>query len=478
MYYYYDIYVNNIYVKSVDDLDYATYYLLTNKNSYYYIYSYSNTKDCSILEGCIKIVNNKVIKIIDDMYVSTYSPYDLYLFKRSDLSRLYLNFYNNDADIHQNINQNIHQNKIQPFNNKQTNISVNLNDKTDKTDKTDKNDKIDKTDKNDVPVISSNEIPEFKNILNDLTNMNTKLTEIKKSQEEELINKACEEQYNKKQKRLENERNKEKYNIFISDIIVYNKLINEEKFSESFIPPFFEAKYYILKYLYSHNYFDEEDSNKPSDELFLQYKLLYDYINNDFEIDSEYKELYDLFEDFKDNLPTDKYIKTDRQIMISMNGDDKENNMFVEPTGYELDTDSSCDLDSKSYADLDAELDVELDADLDDDLDDDLDSNLNDNNVQIIDDIYNDVKKYLDLININNFDINKVDESFKNTFNVIKFMFYEGYFDKIDIIESIIDSIDLYKIICDYSNNYNINKDVFEMFKPDFESYDKFINNK
>ena len=169
MHYYYDIYVNNVCLKSVDDLDYATYYLLTNKNSYYIIYSYSINKDCSIPEGCIKIINNKVVKIIDDIYVSYYSPYDLYLFKRSDLSKLYLNFYTNNIDNIDNIND-----ITKNISNKQQNILINLN-----KDNTQTNLNKENINKDNIQNMSQNELNEFKNILNDLTDMNKKITNIK-----------------------------------------------------------------------------------------------------------------------------------------------------------------------------------------------------------------------------------------------------------------------------------------------------------
>ena len=59
----YNIYENDVFIKSTNDMDYATYFILTNKNSYYIIYSYLNNTESSIPEGTIKICNNKVIKI-------------------------------------------------------------------------------------------------------------------------------------------------------------------------------------------------------------------------------------------------------------------------------------------------------------------------------------------------------------------------------------------------------------------------------
>jgi hypothetical protein len=101
-------------------------------------------------------------------------------------------------------------------------------------------------------------------------------------------------------KRLENERLKEKYNIFVSDITIYNKLINEKHFTESFIPPFFEAKYYIIKYLYKHNYFESENLNGPSQELFDLYNMLYNFVNNNFKINKDNEDFIDIIEDFED----------------------------------------------------------------------------------------------------------------------------------------------------------------------------------
>ena len=79
-----------------------------------------------------------------------------------------------------------------------------------------------------------------------------------RSSKEELkqIDDDCEIKFKKMLERKEIERDKEKYNIFVNDINIYNKIINEPNFSEDYIPKLFEAKYYIIKYLYKNNYFD------------------------------------------------------------------------------------------------------------------------------------------------------------------------------------------------------------------------------
>ena len=73
MYYYYDIYSDGVFVKSVEDMDYATFFILKNKNANYIIYYYSDNKNNSIPEGIIKIDNNRVIKIITRIITNYFS---------------------------------------------------------------------------------------------------------------------------------------------------------------------------------------------------------------------------------------------------------------------------------------------------------------------------------------------------------------------------------------------------------------------
>jgi len=110
-YKYYDLYNQDRFVSSVEDLDYALLELLTGKITHFISYKYTNERNQSIECGIFKINDNKVIKIIDDIYVSIYSPYDEFLFTNPNLSRLYLKFYNSDSNF--NFNKNM--NKINPI---------------------------------------------------------------------------------------------------------------------------------------------------------------------------------------------------------------------------------------------------------------------------------------------------------------------------------------------------------------------------
>ncbi len=450
MYYYYDIYSNGVFVKSVEDMDYATYYILKNINAYYIIYYYSENKETSIPEGIIKVDNNKVIKIINDKYISTYSPFDHYLFKRSDLSQLYLSFYNDSVVQSNNV---VQSNKVLT-NNKPTqqlikNLNVNLNQN---------NVQEEKKSYENIDI----NIDDIQAQLNELNELNKVVSELKSKQEEDFLNKDCEERFQKKQKRLEDERLKEKYNIFVSDIGIYNKLINEKHFSESFIPPFFEAKYYIIKYLYKHKYFNDENLNEPSQEIFDLYKIIYDFVNNDFKINKDSEEFIDILEEFEDFLPNDKEIKTDRQIMNNMNGKDKNNDMFVEHTGYENDSDTESDTES----------------DIESDNNNDILSHSSDsssNTEEEIKQIQNEINIYNKITKTN-----EIEPDFKNKYEAIKYMFHEGYFDMTDLHDSINDAGKLYYIICEYADKQTNKQEMrkkYEDIVEEFDNFDKIFNN-
>lgn len=432
MYYYYDIYENNVFVKSTEDMDYATYCILKNQNSYYIIYSYSDNKEFSLPEGTIKVIDNKVVKIVDE-FVSFYSPYDQYLFKRSDLSRLYLKFYNKDTNEQytneQYTNEKNNQNLL-----RQHIIKQNINsDNKINTISTSNNEVNKNNDFDNIPIkLSPTEIIEIQNQIKELNKMKEIIDKEKLKQEEEFLNKDCEERFIKRQEQREKEREIEKYNIFISDIEIYNKLINEKKFSEEFIPPFFVAKYYIIKYLYSYDYFKDENITKPSEELFSLFKMFYEFINNKFIIkEEEDEDIITMLNEFKDFLPQ-IIIKTDRQIMEDMNKNDENGDMFIEPTGFsdmESSSESCSDLNSQSSdSDIQSEdLDTESEVN-------DFRSNINK---------YNEINK------------NKliIDKQFQNIYNIIKFLYDEGCIDKLDFDESTKDSLVLYKALFDYKNN-------------------------
>ncbi len=70
---YYDLYNSNTFLKSTKDIDYALHQLLLNKITHIISYKYTNDINESIECGLLKIQDNKVVKIIDNNLISTYS---------------------------------------------------------------------------------------------------------------------------------------------------------------------------------------------------------------------------------------------------------------------------------------------------------------------------------------------------------------------------------------------------------------------
>jgi hypothetical protein len=466
--FYYDIYSQDRFVKTVYDKDYATYYILTNPLSRYNIYEYADNKSDAIFDSTITIVENKVVKIIDDNYVSIYSPYDSFLFNKSELSRLYLKFYdpssvivNNITNINNKINtsQNKYQThqvishikQIQPIKTHQKNAESKQEIKQDIKQNTQIKEPV---------ILSLEELNDIKNKLEEYTKVEQELSKVAQKIEDEYLTKDCNKRFEEKMAKREHERNKEKYNIFVADIKIYNRLISEKKFSESNLPPFFVAKYYILKYLFTNDYFLDENIDEPSKETYDLYKLLYDYINSDFTIkDNEDEELCELYEEFKDSLP-DIDIKTDRQIMTNMNNKNDNDNankeLFNEETGYELEKEEE-EQDSSSSS-LNSSLNSDSDSDSDADV------------LEEVDNVLSDINKYKQ-----NKRDNKIDDNFKNKYNLINYMFKEGHFDNTDLSDSVLESFDLYNILLEYTITRNQPKNIDKNYLDELNNYKKTI---
>ncbi len=463
--FYYDIYLQDRFVKTVYDKDYATYYILTNPLSRYNIYEYTDNKLDSIFDSTITIVENKVVKIIDDNYVSIYSPYDSFLFNKSELSRLYLKFYdpsniilNNITNINNNSQNKYkthqvisHIKQIQPIKTHQK--SAESKEQIIKQD-------IKQENKTKEPVILSlEELNDIKNKLEEYTKVEQELSKVAQKIEDEYLTEDCNKRYQEKMTKREHEKNKEKYNIFVADIKIYNRLITEKNFSENNIPPFFVAKYYILKYLFTNDYFVDENIDEPTKETYDLYKLLYDYINSDFTIkDNEDEELCELYEEFRDSLPN-MDIKTDRQIMTNMNNKNDNDNankeLFNEETGYELEKEedtSNSDSSSNKSMNTDSSEDSDSDSDA----------------LEEVDKILSDIVKYKQ-----NKRDNKIDDNFKNKYNLINYMFKEGHFDNSDLSDSVVESFDLYNILLEYTITRNEPKNINKNYLDELNNYKK-----
>ncbi len=146
--------------------------------------------------------------------------------------------------------------------------------------------------------------------------MMSEQSKLQKNLEEErdkLSDIIMEENYQKSLKAKEENRLKEKRNIFISDLSVYKK-INKNK--NTSVPDFFMAKYVVLDYLDKNKYFETENLESPSDELFELFTILY---NSSFVEDYEPQEGFeDVILDFIDSLP-DIEILTEKQFHDKLN---------------------------------------------------------------------------------------------------------------------------------------------------------------
>jgi hypothetical protein len=274
------------------------------------------------------------------------------------------------------------------------------------------------------------------------------------------------------QLRKREERLKEKYDIFKNDISIYNILIKKENFSEDFIPHLFVGKYYILKYLYTNNYFSDEDITKPSPELFTLYRFLYVSLNNTdniddddldelekkiknnkFHEDNDFNNLSDndntysvILDDFINFLPNNKEIITDKQIMSNINKK-SDNDMFNEDTGFELNSDSeTSESDNTSF-----------------------DSSYVEKNLQK--NMLKDIETYCD------YEKNKknISDDFINKYIVIKYLFKEGHLNMMDVYEYVDDCIYLYDLLNDYINKKNIPNEILDAFSEEINNFSDYM---
>ena len=128
----------------------------------------------------------------------------------------------------------------------------------------------------------------------------------------------CDVNFNKKIKKKEMEQIQEKKNILRSDINVYFKIKHKlENDPNDIIPQLFQAKYYIINFLFINEYFNVNlISDEELNDLYNLYNVLYSsmYVKN-YNVPENYNELINNFIEY---LP-DEEILSDKQVMINEN---------------------------------------------------------------------------------------------------------------------------------------------------------------
>ncbi len=488
----YYLYINEHLVKQTGSIDYAFFWILNNfinsPNTNLHIDIVNTQLDDFPFES-IKIVNNRLVKYnnlveSNNNILTIYSPYDMDYFNKLELSLLYQKIYNK---THLQTSQPTQTQPTQPTQTQPTQPIQTQPIQTQpiQTQQTQTQSQL--INNSEYNNMTSDEI---KKMITILEKEKADVEKNIKKREEEWMDNDCNIKFDKMQLRKREERLKEKYNIFLNDINIYNKLKAEENFSEDFIPHLFCAKYYILKYLFTNNYFDNEDINKPSEELFTLYRFLYVYLNkyntdddnqkdtidndlelkkkndkhhedNDFDdIDSTYN---DIFNEFIDFLPNDREIITDKHIMknINIKGD---NDMFKEKTGYESDLNSDTESDTNSDTNSDTKSELEEDIE-----NKSIDSEYIEN--ELINDFKKSIENYRLLIKENQNPSN----DFIDKYNIIKYLFKFGHLDLTDLEESINDCVYLYELLNDILNKKNIPTEIIDAFDEDIKEFKNFM---
>ncbi len=371
----YLLYQNNSHFSTTEDLDYSINWLLinllkNNMNVHIELKSYLHNQNESVLEGIIKFNTelNSIIKCIP--YSSTftiYSPYDTSLFYHTHNSNMYIelknkqNKYvnqciqvtedNNELSQNTQVTQNTQVSKSQELkkifseiietSDKLNNVSINLKNKQDnkETKETIEIIEDDSDNSSDNESVSSEDLDKIQEHLNKLLEEKVNVDNLIKEKDDELADLRCEESHQRQLKRKEKEKEEEKYNIFRSDINIYVRIINnfnkskeesenkEEVKLENFIPPMFEAKFYVIKFLYDENLIEDSDYEEPSQELYELYNILYK---------SRFDENYDIPDDFEDiitkfihHLP-DKTILTENELHTQLNNQGKHDMLFIQ----------------------------------------------------------------------------------------------------------------------------------------------------
>jgi hypothetical protein len=232
-------------------------------------------------------------------------------------------------------------------------VSNNLKDNNEKNETIVNNEKVelieDDNDSNsndtesDNESVSTEDLDNIQEHLNKLLEEKVNVDNLIKEKDDELADMRCEQSYQRQLKNKEKSKEEEKYNIFRADINIYkrimnnfNERLNEAKIKEqniedikleNFIPPMFEAKFYVIKFLYDENLIEESDYEQPSQELYEIYNILYK---------ARFDETYDIPDDFEDiitkfihQLP-DKTILTTEELHLHLNNESKHELLFVQ----------------------------------------------------------------------------------------------------------------------------------------------------
>lgn len=185
---------------------------------------------------------------------------------------------------------------------------------------------------------------EVETYLNKILETQSRLKEETKLIEDKFLDLDCENRFNLRQEKKQLEKQKQDYNIFVSDISTYNLIIKDyeeknkirqskdlEKINiEDIIPPIFELKFYIIDFLKQLGYFDDEDKDNYSKELFEIYSILYKFqTEDDVEIPEELNEVISEFIEFIPNkslgVPSDLFADIDSEKELELFGEDVAN---------------------------------------------------------------------------------------------------------------------------------------------------------
>lgn len=357
-YYSYELYNQN-YFKTTNDLTFAINWLLTslfnNKLCKIVVKSYTENQDDSIIDSFIQFDQplNRIVKLCpyDSTQKTIYSPYDTTLFHHINNSNLYKLLINFDKTS-QSQSQSEPQSNLQQIVNveKQDKVSIKemFNNVLSSSEKlkevSTKLNEIERDDESSES-ISSEELNEIQQQLDNMLNDKMNIDNLVKEKDEKLCDLRCEDSFEKRKELKQKEKKEEKRNIFRADLSVHKKIGEKynkylEKFEEGkitvenslndFIPPLFEAKFYVIHYLYINDMINDTDYESPGDELYELYNILYNSrYNEDYNVPEEFEEIVSSFIDF---LP-DKNILTEDEIHNSLNNNSNNDILFqqIEP---------------------------------------------------------------------------------------------------------------------------------------------------
>lgn len=362
-YYSYELYNHN-YFKTTNDLTFAINWLLTNlfniKVCKIVVKSYTDNQEDSIIDSFILFDNslNRLVKTFpnDSTQKTIYSPYDTSLFYHINNSNLYKLLINFDTI---NLSPHLVQPYTQPVVNKEmenervsikdmfNNVissSEKLKEVSTKLNEVKENrieNKIENDDESSESICSE-ELDEIQKQLDNMLNDKLNIDNLVKEKDEKLCDLRCEDSFEKRKEVKIKEREEEKRNIFRADLEVhikifekYNKYLemveNKEIFSstkktlDDFIPPLFEAKFYVIHYLYLNDMINENDYENPEDELYELYNILYNSkYNENYNVSDDFEEIVSNFISF---LP-DRNILTEEEIHNSLNNNSNNDILF------------------------------------------------------------------------------------------------------------------------------------------------------